>query len=181
MYSGNMALVHPLDTLLESAAALKEDGRFLFVFIGGGVRKKDVTEFKNKHSLSNIVLMPLQPREKIHVSLGSADLQVVIHGNGCTGYTHPNKVYGALFIGKPVLYIGPKPSHVSDILEECPWNISVEHGETERLTSLLRNFANLGEHEWVKIGRKNKEYADRHFTRPLLCGKLVREIEKSLC
>ena len=181
MYSGNMAVVHPLDTLLDSAAALRDDARFLFVFIGGGVRKKDVANFKSKHDLANILLLPFQPREEIHISLGSADLQVVILGSSCTGYTHPNKVYGAMFIGKPVLYIGPKPSHVSDILDECPWNISVQHGEAARLVNELRYFADLGEQEWGRLGKKNREYAQRRFTRSLLSGQLIQEIENTLC
>lgn len=177
MYSGNMAVVHPLNTLLEAAAVLKDDSRFLFVFVGGGVRKKDVEEFKNKHNLDSIRLLPLQPREYIHVSLGSADLQVVVHGNGCTGYAHPSKIYGGMSIGKPILYIGPKPSHVADILDECPWNISVLHGEVDRLVDELRRFAELGEEEWRRMGKKNSEYAQLHFTRSLLCGRLIREIE----
>jgi glycosyltransferase involved in cell wall biosynthesis len=63
MYSGNHAYVHQLDTLLEAALILKEKSRYLFVFVGGGVRKKDVTEFKIKYQLDNIVQLPFQPRE----------------------------------------------------------------------------------------------------------------------
>jgi hypothetical protein len=48
MYSGNHAYVHPLDTILHVALKLQDNSNFLFVFVGGGVRKKDVTEFKNK-------------------------------------------------------------------------------------------------------------------------------------
>jgi glycosyltransferase involved in cell wall biosynthesis len=176
-YSGNMAVVHPLNTFLGTAAALKDDNRFLFVFIGGGLRKKDVEQFKNKHNLENIRLLPLQPREYIHVSLGSADLQVVIHGNGCTGYTHPSKIYGGTSIGRPILYIGPKPSHVTDILDECPWNISVLHGEVDQLVDELRRFAELGQESWERMGKKNRECALLHFTRSLLCGRLIQEIE----
>lgn len=180
MYSGNMSVVHPLNTLLEAAAALMSDERFLFVFIGGGVAKKDVETFKNKYALKNILLLPFQPREYINVSLGSADLQVVIHGNGCTGYTHPNKIYGAMFIGKPILYIGPTPSHISDIFDECTWNISVQHGEVDLLADELRSFAELGEQEWERMGKKNREYAQLHFTRSVLCGRLIQEIERIL-
>jgi colanic acid biosynthesis glycosyl transferase WcaI len=177
MYSGNMAVVHPMDTLLEAALALRDDDRFLFAFIGGGVRKEDVETFKGAHGLANIVLLPLQPRKEIHLSLGSADLQVVIHGDGCTGYTHPNKIYGAMFLEKPILYIGPEPSHISDILDKCPGNISVKHGEAGELTDKLRAFASLGETEWARIGENNRRYADAHFSRARLMGRLTSEIE----
>jgi glycosyltransferase involved in cell wall biosynthesis len=180
MYSGNMAVVHPLDTLLEAALALKDDERLLFAFVGGGVRKKDVESFKRVHGLANIVLLPLQAREEIHLSLGSADLQIVIHGDGCTGYTHPSKIYGAMFLGKPILYIGPDPSHISDILEQCPGNISVKHGAALELAEKIRIFTSLGEAEWARIGESNKRFAESHFNRANLIGQIVREIEAIL-
>jgi len=177
MYSGNMAVVHPLDTLLLAAAALKDDDRFAFAFIGGGARRKDVAVFKETSELKSILLLPLQPRDQIHLSLGSADLQVVIHGSRCTGFTHPNKIYGAMYVGKPILYIGPNPSHISEILEELPWNISVRHGDVDLLADELRRFAGLGEREWARMGDRNREYAERHFAPPKLRDRLIREIE----
>ena len=99
--------------------------------------------------------MPFQPRENIHNSLGSSDIQVVILGDGQVGYTHPNKVYGALYIGKPILYIGPKQSHVGDIIDELSSNIFVEHGEVDRLVNELYHFANLKIDVLEKIGSDN--------------------------
>ncbi len=163
MYSGNHSYVHPLDTLLQTALDLRDDPKFLFVFIGGGVRKKDVTAFKEKNALTNIVQLPYQPRNNIHNSLGAADIQVVIMGNGQVGYTHPNKIYGAIFIGKPVLYIGPSPSHVSDILADLRGNIQVEHGASENLTSQLRAFGDLSAAAQQEIGKNNRDYAVAHF------------------
>ena len=61
MYSGNHSLVHPLDTILDAAEALKEDPRFVFVFIGGG---------KGKQAIEERILKPedrdLKPEEKAH-------------------------------------------------------------------------------------------------------------------
>ena len=170
MYSGNHSYVHPLDTLLESALELKDRDDILFVFIGGGVRKKDVAEFKEKHKLENMIQLPYQPRDQIHFSLGSADLQVVIMGDGQVGYTHPNKIYGAMFLAKPILYIGPAPSHVSEILEHCPGNISVQHGESPKLTEAIVEFVARG-HAENETGRSKQhaicslEFSPRRITK----------------
>jgi hypothetical protein len=176
MYSGNHAYVHPLDTLLETALRLKDNLNFLFVFVGGGVRKKDVTEFKNKFQLNNIVQLPYQPRENIHNSLGSSDIQVVILGDGQVGYTHPNKVYGALYIGKSILYIGPKESHVGDILDELNRNIHVEHGEVDRLVNELNQVAKSKMDVLEKIGTENKKYAELNFDPDVLKNKMVEAL-----
>ncbi len=177
MYAGNHAMIHPLDTVLGAASLLRDDERFLFVFIGGGVRVKDVTRFKSEHSLSNIVQLPYEDRSNIHFSLGAADIQLVVQGDGCTGFTHPNKIYGALFIGRPILYVGSSPSHISDIFATCPDNLSVRHGEVGKLVEELKAFAALSESERKKIGDSNLEYAQTHFTRQKLTKELIAIIE----
>ena len=176
MYSGNHAYVHQLDTLLEAALILKENSRFLFVFVGGGVRKKDVTEFKIKHKLDNVVQLPFQPRKNIHYSLGSSDIQVVILGNGQVGYTHPNKVYGAMYIGKPILYIGPAESHISDLLNDLEGNISVQHGESKQLADRIEQLYSRSWDEINRIGENNLTYADENFHPEVLKQKMLDAI-----
>ena len=177
MYSGNHSVVHPVKTLLDTAFALKNDNRFLFVHIGSGIRLKEIVERIEKDGLDNIRILPFQPREKIHYSLGSADIQVVILGDNCIGLTHPNKIYGAMYIGKPVLYIGPEPSHITDILKQCPGNIIVRHGEYELLCKKLSEFANLSMDSRLEIGETNKRYAIKNFDSTQLLNRMVETIE----
>ena len=178
MYSGNHAYVHPLDTLLAAAKELSDDDRFLFVFVGGGVRKKDVTEFNESYGLRNIRQLPYEPRENIHNSLAAADLQVVVMGEGQVGFTHPNKIYGALFVGRPVLYIGPTPSHVEDILASLPGNLSVRHGEVHRLAALLREFAARPEDENHGIGSRNRLCATSSYDPVRLKTEMRKAVER---
>ena len=51
MHSGNHSLVHPLDTILDAADALKGDPRFVFVFIGGGRGKEIVNARLREQSM----------------------------------------------------------------------------------------------------------------------------------
>lgn len=176
MYSGNHAYVHPLDTLLEAALRLRSNSEFLFVFVGGGVKKKDVTKFKKKYLLENILQLPFQPRENIHNSLASSDIQVVILGEGQVGFTHPSKVYGALYVAKPILYIGPKKSHVGDILDNLSGNIFVEHGQIDSLVFELDNFSKLGRGIVENIGNDNRKYAELNFHPESLKTKMVEAI-----
>jgi hypothetical protein len=172
MYSGNHAYVHPLDTILNTAKVLSNDDRFLFVFVGGGVRKKDVTNFVKEYNLKNIMQLSFEPRNVIHESLASADIQIVVLGNGMVGFTHPNKIYGALFVGKPVLYVGPQKSHISEILIDLPGNLSCNHGEVEILSNKLLEFANLDMNAMEQIGKSNANYTEKHFNPDFLKDKI---------
>ncbi len=176
MYSGNHSYVHPLDTLLEAILRLQHDPDFLFVFVGGGVRKKDVTIFAEKHDLKNILQLPYQPRNNIHISLGSSDLQVVIMGEAQVGYTHPNKIYGAMYMSKPVLYIGPDPSHIADILVESEGNIMVKHSQADELVVKLLLFKQNDQDRNAEIGKQNRAKVETSFHPGKLKSDIVQII-----
>lgn len=179
MYSGNHSVMHPLTTLLDAAVKLRNDPRFLFVHIGGGVNLKEVTDCKEKNRLKNIKILPYEPREKIHISLSSADIHVVSLGNGCVGYTHPNKIYGSMFVGRPILYIGPVKSHISNILNRCPGNISVRHGESDLLVQSILDFANTSDESKNCIGDLNRAFVLKNFRPEKLINSMIASIEST--
>ena len=177
MYSGNHALVHPLETILDAARRLSDHPNILFSFVGGGVRVGEVTKYRSQHQLDNIVQEPFQPRETFHISIAASDMQLVVLGQGQVGFTHPNKIYGAMYLGKPILYVGPKTSHVTDILGGLAGNIVVEHGEGELLAERILEFAGLTEEEIVSIGRRNQTYALANFSSNELMTEMVEIFE----
>ena len=56
------------------------------------------------------------------------------------GLVHPCKIYNMLTVGAPVIYIGPKTSHVTEIMENLqpqhPW-IGVRHGAADELAGQI--------------------------------------------
>lgn len=146
MYSGNHSPCHPLDTLLAAARELATDERLAFCFVGGGSEFKRVQSFKQEHNLKNIVCLPYQPLEELSASLSAADLHAVVMGEPFVGIVHPCKIYNILAIGAPVLYIGPEPSHLTEILSAGNIaHIEVRHGQTARLVEQLKAFRENGQ------------------------------------
>jgi len=114
MYSGNHSPCHPLDTLLDAAQALKQQPEIVFCFVGGGSEQVKVRE----SHLENVKCLPYQPLRELSSSLSAADLHVVVMGNEFVGIVHPCKVYNIMSVGAPTFYIGPTPSHVTDIASQ---------------------------------------------------------------
>lgn len=141
MYAGNFSLCHPLDTLLETARRLKAEPDFLFLFVGGGEGSRQVRSAAESERLPNVRLLPYQPREGLAASLSAADVHVVVMGNAYVGILHPSKVYNALRVNRPVLYIGPEEGPVADVLERAGkgavWR-SVRHGDADGAIRALR-------------------------------------------
>jgi glycosyltransferase involved in cell wall biosynthesis len=145
LYSGNHSVVHPLDTLLDAAKELRSREDIVFLFIGAGLRTKDVAAFKEKNQLSNIVQLPLQPREKVRASFGSADLHCVVMGPGMSGLVHTSKIYSVLASGKPFVFVGPHQSHVSDLVRVNSLGTVVESGQATLLAETILETQKLSE------------------------------------
>ncbi len=89
----------------------------------------------------NLLCLPYQPLDRLADSLSAADLQVVVMGNAFVGLVHPCKIYNILSVAAPVLYIGPRPSHVTEILDATNHNLiyaAVGHGDVEGLVQQIQ-------------------------------------------
>jgi colanic acid biosynthesis glycosyl transferase WcaI len=141
MYSGNHSPVHPLDTLMAAAEQLQADASIMFCFVGGGSEFKRVRQWAETGKRANVLCLPYQPLARLSASLSAADAHVVVMGEVMRGLVHPCKIYNMLAVGAPVIYIGPEPSHVTEIMDDPgtrhPW-YSVRHGEGARLAEYLR-------------------------------------------
>src|ERR1700679_1793425 len=119
---------------MQGAERLRGDKNIVFCFIGGGSEFSRVKNWatKNPHALC----LSYQPLDKLSASLSAADAQVVVMGDAMLGLVHPSKIYNILTVGAPVIYIGPEPSHVTEILtglkSRHPW-VGVRHGAVGEL------------------------------------------------
>lgn len=205
MYSGNHSLVHPLDTILDAAEALKDDDRFVFAFIGGGKGKQAIEDRIRKleegdlrpeehsspqpSSLSSqvsalksqpsIVSLPYQPLDQIRYSLSAADLHIVSLGDNMSGIVHPCKIYGALSIGRPVLALGPNQSYLNDIIDGNDIGRSIEHGDVDATVAALQAAAEQTQEERVAIGQRAQQVATEKFSREQLVHQFLETVLKA--
>ena len=139
MYSGNHSPVHPLDTLMAAAEELRGELNIVFCFIGGGSEFSRVKNWAAKNP--NALCLPYQSVETLSASLSAADAQVVVMGDAMLGLVHPSKIYNIMTVGAPVVYIGPEPSHVTEILAGLktrhPW-AGVRHGAVRELVNQIQ-------------------------------------------
>jgi len=136
MYCGNHSPCHPLQTVLDAAGALSGREDVAFCFIGGGAEFRRVQQFARDKSAAKVTCLPYQPLSELGGMLSAADLHLVVMGDPFVGIVHPCKVYNILRVGSPLLYIGPEPSHVSELLGQfngqLPWR-QAGHGQVERV------------------------------------------------
>jgi len=118
MYAGNHSPCHPLTTLLSAAERLRDRSDIHFCFAGGGSEQERVRRFVAERELKHVSCLGYQPRAALPALLSAADIHVVVMGEEFVGIVHPCKIYNALAVAAPILYIGPPDSHVTDIEKE---------------------------------------------------------------
>lgn len=173
MYSGNLSVCHPLDTLLETALLLRDDPEVVFVFIGGGERVRDVRRFRREHGLANVLYLDYLPRSEIKYSLSAADLHTVVMGEAYAGIVHTCKIYGILEIGRPFVYVGPGESHIGDIMAGTGLGWRVEPGDARGLAAAVGRARRLDVRERERILERSRAYVRRRFSREIISGRLI--------
>ena len=178
MYSGNHSPCHPLETVLNAARQLTGDQEVTFLFVGGGSQFTKVKQFARDYSLRNIVCLPYQPMDQLAGALSAADLHLTVMGNPFVGLVHPCKVYNILRVGSPLLYIGPEPSHVSEILHELGGSFHggwARHGEVDRVIQVILELKRTV----IGINRELHPKLTNRFSKETLLPQLITTLEST--
>ncbi len=180
MYSGNHGFSTPVSTVLEAALRLQDEKRLVFLFVGGGVGKKEVDDLIAEKSPSNIRSLPYQPLSQIRYSLSAADVHLVSVGDGVVGVVHPCKVYGAMAVARPILLLGPDPCHVSDIIDRHRIGWHIAHGDVEGAVATIRKILATPPRELAEMGRRARELVTTQFSKAHLCGAFCDVLERGV-
>jgi colanic acid biosynthesis glycosyl transferase WcaI len=178
MYSGNHGFSTPVTTILQAALRMQDVKDLVFMFIGGGVGKKEVEQVIAEHKPTNIISLPYQPLSELLYSLSAADVHVVTVGNQVVGVVHPCKVYGAMAVHRPILLVGPDPSHVSDIIRDHNIGWHVSQGDVDGAVQTIRQILQTPREQLDYMGKKANEVVGSQFSRAKLraefCDILAR-------
>ncbi len=185
MYSGNHSPCHPLDSVLAAAQTLAMHEDIVFCFVGGGTELRRIRNLVSgdrqqtgslPSTRRNILCLPYQPLSELSASLSAADLHLAVLGEPFVGLVHPCKIYNILRVGAPVVYIGPRPSPVSEALAKMNgrshW-ACIDHGNVGGLVQQIHRIRSARPH------RRPSACAATNFdSQEVLVGKLVQLLEE---
>lgn len=192
MYSGNHGIALPLETFLKAATRFKDDPRAAFLFIGDGVRKKEVEATIREHAMGNMLSLPYQPLSQLRFSLSAADAHLVSVGNEAVGIIHPCKIYGAMAVARPIILLAPDPCHVSDLVagtrgqedfapaDRMPIGWHIPHGDADRAAAVIREVIESPPERLAAMGERARHVIERQLSKPTLCGAFCDVLERGL-
>lgn len=180
LYSGNHTTSNPLSTFLQAATRLKNREDIHFAFVGGGAGKKEVDRVASDPTVRNVTSLPYQPTDDLRTTLPAGDVHLVSLGDPMVGVIHPCKVYSAMASGRPLLYLGPGPSHVTDLIDRYEIGWHVRHDDVDQTVAAIELIADLGPDRLEKSGRVGQLAVRCEFSKAKLCPRFCDELEQKV-
>jgi len=143
LYSGTFGFAHTSRGIPELARALAlKGGRITFSIQGNAA--EELRESFRKSEVP-IDFIPFASNTRLEARLGSADVHIVTLRENWTGAVVPSKFFGALAVGRPVLFVGSRDSAIARWIEEFQvgWVLNLENlgSLVDKLVFLSRDHA----------------------------------------
>ena len=174
MHSGNVGHAQDLDTLVRAATFLRDLARLQILVVGFGARYGELTDLAERLEVTDkIRFLGYQPRERLSLSLSSADLHYVGLARGLSGYVVPSRLYGILSVGRPVLVAADADSETVRLVEEVGCGVVVPPGRPELVAAVIRDVVE-GRLSLEGMGERGREWVEREADREVAFGRYRR-------
>ena len=157
-YSGNFGRLHDINTLIGAAAQLENNPTIQFLFIGGGAKQPDIQQA----NLSNVLLLPYQPRPRLPETLAACDLACISLIPGAENTLAPCKLYGILASGRGLVLIAGPNCDLAELVQRERIGIVVAPGDSELLAKKLQHLSKQPE-EVAAMGERAKRVYQEQF------------------
>jgi colanic acid biosynthesis glycosyl transferase WcaI len=164
-YSGNLGRAHEFETILAASEILRDDPRFVFLFIGSGHRLEQLATIVKTRGLDpHFRFMPYQDRTHLKYSLGVADVHWLSLKPELEGLIVPSKFYGIAAAGRPTIAITAPDGEIARLVKEHRCGFVIVPGHAAELAALLKRLS-LDTQTLNTMGKRARAMLDVHFTR----------------
>lgn len=102
-YIGTHGMAHKLDFVLECAKSL-ENTDYHFILIGGGARRKELLELKDKLGCKNVTMIPPIPKKEVKKYISILDVSLInLRKKPLFKTVIPSKIFENAAMGIPIL------------------------------------------------------------------------------
>jgi len=163
LYSGNIALTQGLETVIEAAARLRHLKEIVFVVAGESQALKRLQKHCLACGADNVLLLPLQPREKLPQMLAAADIGLIVQKCNIISFNMPSKIPLLLASGRPIVGSVPSVGTAAKAIRESGGGIIVEPESADALAAAVLDLYNQPELA-AQLGCKGRKFAVENYS-----------------
>lgn len=138
LYAGNMGKAHTGTIILDAAEILQEeDPDIEIVFVGSSSAYDELAQDRARRRLDNVRFLPYQPVERLRETLESGYVHLITMKDGAARFLVPSKLYAALAVARPSIFIGPVNTEVAKVLNDFGAGEVIANGDAQGLAKAM--------------------------------------------
>jgi colanic acid biosynthesis glycosyl transferase WcaI len=173
LFSGTLGAKQGLDLIAQAARLLVHRcPQLMFVICGSGVMEPTLRAATA--DLTNVCMLPLQPKEQVPELLGMADIHLLPQDPGVSDLVMPSKLTAMLSSGRAVLTSATPGSEVAEVVSGC--GLLSEPGSAEAFAAALERLAGDGALR-QRFGQAARAYAEAHLGTDQVLARFVAQCQ----
>jgi len=136
-YIGTHGMAHALDKVLDAAALLQDNDDVRFLFAGGGAERASLERLAAARGLSNVVMMPRQPKEAMPAVWSLCDISLIsLRDTPLFTKVIPSKIFESMGMGLPMVIACPA-GEATEIIAGTSSGVVVQPENPEALADCI--------------------------------------------
>ena len=175
VFAGNIGEIQSVQTIIEAAEILRDNGKLFFHIVGGGTDLERLQNMVKHKKLTNVIFYGRKHISEMPKFYAMADAMLVtLADDPLLSLTLPGKVQSYMAAGKPIL--GAVDGETKAVVEEAGCGMICSSGDSQGLAENIIKFSRLSEEERQTMGRNSRAYYINEFEK----DKFFRNLEKTL-
>lgn len=174
VYAGNLGNAQNIEIIVNAARRLKDNTHIQFIIFGKGGLEEGIKAAKAKEQLDNLMILPLQPYERVAKVYGLGHLCIVACKPGLGGAAMPSKTWSIMSSGRAVL-ANFDEGELKEIIENNQCGVFTNVGD---LDGFVNAIVELSEHHerCAEMGKNGRQFILDNLTREVGTQKYVNVI-----
>jgi len=175
-YMGTHGMAHALPKVLEAAELLKHRQDIAFFFAGSGAERATVERLVHERNLTNVRLIPRQPKERMPALLSICDVSIVpLRNTPVFGTVIPSKIFESMGMGVPILMSLPE-GEATAIVKQSGAGICVEPEDPDAMAKAIELLAT--DKARMEALRQSALAAAPSYARERLAGEMMTILQQ---
>ncbi|MEH2263875.1 glycosyltransferase family 4 protein [Nostoc sp.] len=163
LYSGNIALTQGLETVIETAVCLRHIRDIVFVIVGESKALQRLQEYCLLHGADNVLLLPLQSREKLPEMLAASDVGLIVQKRNVISFNMPSKIPLLLASGRPIVGSVPANGTAARAIELSGGGIIVEPESPDAMAAAVHDLY-TDPIVCARLGHAGRKFAEENYS-----------------
>lgn len=166
MFAGTMGHASRVDILIAVAERLRRQRHIRLVCVGQGVLKPRMAAEIERLGLTNLTLLPFQPRERVPDMQSAADAMLLTTSAEMGFSSVPNKLITYLAMGKPVICAAPPETDAAALVRDHDLGVVVPPENPTMLAEAIEWMAGQDPARLAATGRRTRSIAIERYSLP---------------